>query len=160
MRLIFLTILGLISINPSLVFSESEKTFDTKYAAIHYAEPQDLSDFIWRIGGLRFEFSRDTDLAQTRVDRIVERVEAILDMWPKDFKIDIYLHREELTFNKVAYYSHRTKSIHISIDNVSDGVFAHEIAHAIICQYFPSPPPAKAQEIITQYVDKYLWNDY
>jgi hypothetical protein len=155
-----LTILGLLLINPSLAFSESEKTLNTKYAAIHYAEDKDLSDFIWRIGGLRFEFSRDTNLVEARIDRIIERVETILDMWPKDFKIDIYLHREELNFNKTAYYSHPTNSIHASIDNISDGAFAHEIAHAVICQYFSSPPSSKAQEILTQYVDKYLWSDY
>ena len=81
-------------------------------------------------------------------------------MWPQNFNIDIYLHRGELQLNKVAYYEHKTKTIQISIDNVSDGVFAHEVAHAIISQYFSSPPPSKAQEILTQYVDKYLWSDY
>jgi hypothetical protein len=46
------------------------------------------------------------------------------------------------------------------VDNVSDGVFAHEIAHAVIYKYFPRPPSSTAQEVLTQYVDKYLWSDY
>jgi len=159
MRLIF-SIIFIFLLFTSLAFAESQKIFQTKYSKIHYAEDKDLSDFIWRISGKRFEFSTDTAFAQNRVDRIVERVETILDMWPQNFNIDIYLHRGELQPNKVAYYEHKTKSIQISIDNVSDGVFGHEVAHAVISQYFSSPPPSKAQEILTQYVDKYLWSDY
>lgn len=146
--------------SPFLALAQSEKVFKTKYSTVYYVADKDLSDFIWRIGGTRFEFSTDTNLAQNRIDRIIERVETILDMWPKNFNIDVYLHKEELQPNKVAYYEYKTKSIHASIDNVSDGVFAHEIAHAVISQYFSSPPPSKAQEILTQYVDKYLWSDY
>jgi hypothetical protein len=160
MRLISLTFLLAFLLSPLLAFAQNEKTLLTKYAVIHYAQDKDLSDFIWRISGIRFEFSTDTNLTQSRIDRIVERVETILDMWPKNFHIEVYLHREELRPNKVAYYEHKTKSIHASIDNASDGVFAHEVAHAVICQYFSSPPPSKAQEILTQYVDKYLWSDY
>ena len=40
------------------------------------------------------------------------------------------------------------------------GVLAHEVAHAIINQYFAVPPPSKVQEILSQYVDKHLWGDY
>jgi hypothetical protein len=159
-RLILLTIPVITLFGFSPAFAQSEKIFQTKYSKIHYAQEKDLSDFIWRLSGRRFEFSTGSNLAQNRIDRIVERVEAILDMWPNNFNIDIYLQRQELQFNKFAYYEHKTKSIHVSIDNASDGVFAHEIAHALISQYFSSPPPSKAQEILTQYVDKYLWSDY
>jgi hypothetical protein len=134
--------------------------FNTKYAAIHYYEDKDINDFIWHLGGKKFEFSSDVGLAQNRIDRIIERVETILDMWPKSFSINIYLQRGDLELNKVAFYNNKTKSIYVSIDNVSDGVFAHEVAHAIINQYFSSSPPSKTQEILTQYVDKYLWSDY
>lgn len=159
MRLIFSLIFAFL-LPASLTFAQSEKIFKTKYSTIYYSQDQDLNDFLWRIGGMRFEFSSDTSLAQNRIDRIVERVQAILDMWPKNFNIDVYLCRGDLLPHKVAYYEHKTKSIHASIDNVSDGVFAHEVAHAVISRYFSSPPPSKAQEILTQYVDKYLWNDY
>lgn len=139
----------------------ANKIFKTRYATIYYAQDNDIDDFIWRLGGQRFEFSADTGFAKNRVDRIVERVEAILDMQPKNFKINIYLHRRALTGpHRLAFYEHKTRSIHISIDYASDGMVAHEIAHAIINQYFISSPPSKIQEILTQYVDKYLWSDY
>jgi hypothetical protein len=159
MRLVAIVFISaLVSVFPA--FSQSEKIFKTKYCSVHYHQEKDLSDFLWRISGSRFEFSRDIDIAQSRIDRIVERVQNILDVQPTNFKLDIYLSRGDLIFAKVAYYEHKTKSIHISIDNVSDGVLAHEIAHAVICQYFSTPLPSRTQEILTQYVDKYLWNDY
>lgn len=146
---------------PALAFSQTEKTFKTTYSVIHYSEDKDLNDFLWRIGGKKFEYSENTTLAKSRVDRIVERVQTILDMWPKAFNITIYLRRGNLEeINNVAYYNSKINSIFISVDNASDGVFAHEVAHAVIYKYFSRPPSSTAQEILTQYVDKYLWSDY
>jgi len=136
------------------------KIFKTKYTTIYYAQDKDAADFIWRLGGGRIAFPADSALAANRVDRVIERVETILDMRPKNFTVNIYLHRGELGPDKAAYYDNRSKSIHISVDYTSDGVFAHEVAHAIISQYFSAIIPTKIQEILTQYVDKYLWSDY
>ncbi len=136
------------------------KTFTTKYSVIYYAEDKDIDDFLWRLGGQRIQFAVDSALATQRVDRIVERVETILDMRPQNFNVSIYLSRSLVGPNKAAFYEQRTKSIHISVEHASDGILGHEIAHAVIGQYFASPPPSKVQEILTQYVDKYLWSDY
>ena len=136
------------------------KVFKTRYTRIHYQQNKDIDDFIWRLGGERIEFPGDNSLASNRVDRIVERVETILDMQPKYFKDSIYLQRGRLDPDRVAYYDNRSKAIHIYIDYATDGVLAHEIAHAVISQYFPAHTPTKIQEILTQYVDKYLWSDY
>jgi hypothetical protein len=141
-------------------FAESSKILKTKYTTIHYNNDNDLSDFLWRLGGTRIDLSTDRGLASSRVDRIVERVETIIDMRPKDLNIDIYLQRGDINYNEVAFYQYKNNSVYFSIDKVSDGVFAHEISHAIINRYFTTPIPSKIQEIITQYVDRYLWSDY
>lgn len=140
--------------------AQTPKLFKTKYAKIHYSDDKDLDLFFWRLGGQRLEFPKDAALASNRVDRIVERVEAILDMRPKNFSVDIALRRGMLDGGRAAFYDRRTRSIYISADYATDGVAAHEIAHAVIERYFAVPPSNKAQEILTQYVDKYLWNDY
>jgi hypothetical protein len=57
----------------------------------------------------------------------------------------------------VAFYSHRTKAIYISLKSITDRSFAHETAHAVINFYFIIPPPGRMQEILAQYVDKHLW---
>ena len=137
-----------------------QKIFQTKYTTIYYSEDRDIDDFIWRLGGQRLEFVHNPQMASYRLDRLVERVQAVLDMWPKNFQITIHLHRGPLSANRVAYYEKSTKVIHISVDYASDGVVAHEIAHASIERYFSIPPPSKMQEILAQYVDKNLWSDY
>ena len=145
---------------PRNVWAQPPKVFQTKYATIHYSQDKDIDDFVWRLGGQRSEFVQDPNLASYRIDRLVERVQAILDMWPKNFKIAIYLYRGPLSADEVAYYEKSTKAIHVAVDYASDGVVAHEIAHANVEQYFSVPPPSKMQEILAQYVDKHLWNDY
>src|SRR3989338_8386207 len=141
--------------NTQTLFAENTKTFKTRYTTVYYAEEKDLNDFLWRLGGGKYEFSENIDLASNSIDRIVEKVKTILGMWVKIPNINIYLYRGPLEENKVAYYDYKTKSIYISIENASDGAFAHEVAHAVINHYFISPPPSKVQEILTQYVNKY-----
>ncbi len=114
------------------VEAEQEKIFKTKYTTIHYNDDKDLSDLLWKLGGARIDFTADKEMASNRVDKIIERVETILDMRPKDLNINIYLARGELKYNDVAYYRYKTNALYISVDKVSDGVFAHEITHAII----------------------------
>ena len=150
----------LFSLSPAAVGAQSQKAFQTKYTTIYYTDDKDMDDFIWRLGGQRMEFVSDPQLASYRIDRLVDRVQNILDMWPEHFQIAIFLHRGPLKVNETAFYEKATKTIHVSVDSVSDGVIAHEIAHASIAQYFSTPPPSKMQEILAQYVDKFLWSDY
>jgi hypothetical protein len=138
----------------------SEMAFSTKYSMIHYSEYSDMDDFLWRLGGERIDFLNKMQLASSYIDRIVDRVQAILGIIPRDLRFKIYLRRGRLEGDKEAYYDHKTKTIYVSVDYASQGVLAHEIAHAIIDTYFPSSAPSKIQEILSQYVDKYLWSDY
>ena len=135
-------------------------TFKTRFTTVYYSDEKDMNDFMWRLGGEKQALPAHKELASNLIDRLVERVEAILDMRPKNFKINIYLHRGVLGSDRVAFYEHKTKSIHISVDYATDGVLAHEIGHAVINYHFSTPLPDKMQEILAQYVDKYLWNDY
>lgn len=140
-------------------FSQVYKTFETDYATIYYSQSSELSDFLWRIGRLRLGPAVGSPLAKSRVDRIVEQVERTLDMYPENFHIDIFLH-SGYKDGDIAFYSDRTKSITIFADRVTDGVLAHEIAHAVMNAYFKSPPPSKIQEVLCQYTDKHLWQEY
>jgi len=150
----------LLSNLPAAFGQTQKKIFKTKYTFIHYDDDKDMDEFVWRLGGGKFEFFSDVSLASSRIDRIVDKVMAILGMWTKAPRIDIFLYRGVLEANKAAFYDNKTKAIHISVENSSDGVFAHEVAHVVINQYFVTPPPSRTQEILTQYVDKYLWSDY
>ena len=156
----FLSTTGQETSDADVSSADFSKVFQTQYTSIYYSLDEHVDDFIWRLGGQRLEFVNDPKLASYRIDRLVSRVETILDMWPKGFQIDIYLHGEPFQENPTAHYEHASGAIHVYIDHASDGVVAHEIAHAVIVGYFGTPPPSKMQEILAQYVDKYLWSDY
>lgn len=138
---------------------ENKKVFKTRYTEIIYSDDKALGDFLWRIGGKRFNFTEDLSLAKSRVDRIIDRVQSILEMHIDDFNIKINLYPEYKS-GSIAFYSYRRKTITVYADRITDGIFAHEVAHAVICSYFKEPPPEKIQEALAQYVDKYLWSDY
>lgn len=140
--------------------AEAAMTFSTKYAVIHYSEYRDMDDFIWRLGGQRIDFLNNPQPASNCVDRIVDRIQAILGIIPRDLRFNIYLRRGMLENDTKAYYDYKTRSIFISVDYASQGVLAHEIGHAIVNNYFPSHLPSKVQEILAQYIDKNLWSDY
>jgi hypothetical protein len=160
-RLLSCLIFFSIAFYPAKLSLAAESNFlRTKYTTIYYERDKDLSDFLFKIGGTRFELPEEKALATSRIDRIVDRVEAILDMHPKNLNIKIYLAGALVGPNETAFYEYRTKSIHVAVGFATDGIVAHEIAHAVINRYFSSPPPGKVQEILTQYVDKYLWSDY
>jgi hypothetical protein len=112
------------------------------------------------------------------VDKIVETICSLLDMHPPNLRFNITLYRtqEEVTTAyyrasgganayksqgisgaaPISFYSHRTRNIAVAIDNITDGILGHEIAHAIISAYFVTPPPARMQEILAQYMDKHF----
>ncbi len=140
-------------------YAEPQRVLQTNYCDIRYSSDKALSDFFWRISGRRFDLETEMIFARSKVDRLIDRVQAILDMFPDNLHIKIELH-EKYKRGLIAAYYRKTNKIVVYADKVTDGILAHEVAHAIICRYFGSPPPVKMQEILTQYVDKHLWDDY
>jgi hypothetical protein len=167
---------------PALPAQETSKTYQTKYASISYIEEKDLHTFTRNtasgFGFLRESPERNPLLIRTQVDKIVETISSLLDMHPLNLRFGITLYRtqEEVStayyrasaganaYNgqrmasaaPIAFYFHRTRNIAVAIDNITDGILAHEIAHAVISAYFVVPPPARMQEILAQYIDKHL----
>ncbi|MEE8185117.1 MAG: hypothetical protein V3T96_01795 [Thermodesulfobacteriota bacterium] len=157
---------------PSVSANESEKrSYKTQYATIYYTQEDELYSFAKRITASRSPtttYKRNQVFIKNKIDRIVYRVKVILDMHPADFHFSIYLYNTYRDLQEVyrgmdvmgkmpiAFYSHRLKAIYISLENLNDGVFAHEVAHAVINAYFGTPPPLRMQEILAQYVDKHL----
>ena len=135
------------------------KTIETRHTRIRYLSDEDLTNFTWRISGRKGALPESAALIERAVDQIIERVMAILDMYPKMSLIDIILH-PEYKEGSIAAYSDKAGVIDVYADRVTDGVLAHEMAHAVICAYFDIPPPEKIQEILCRYVDKQLWSDY
>lgn len=145
--------------------------FETRYATIRYWDEADLIGFGKKTGAASIALVRDRDkalsLIKENTDRLVFRVKALLDMHPEfHFNVSVLRSTEEVRdiyrelgmtgTPPIAFYSHKSHTIFLSPDRLSDGIFAHEVAHAVINFYFAPPPPPQVQEILAQYVDKHL----
>jgi hypothetical protein len=143
----------------SIAFCSETRSFETEYTTVHYQSEKQLCDFLWRIGRVKFKQCRDVSIAKKRIDRILDQVQMLLDMYPENFHVDIIL-REELENGYIAYYSNKAKEVEVNYNLVTDGVLAHELSHAVMNAYFKTPLPRKIQEILSQYVDRHLWQQY
>ena len=107
------------------------------------------------------------DILKDKLDYIFEDVQGQLDMYNcKSIRIRIYTNQKELnrifyghTFQDddcTAFYYHKLKTVYISLERVTEGVLAHEFAHAILDHYFVIRPPTVVAELLAQHVDKHL----
>jgi hypothetical protein len=165
-----------------LLAQQPTKIYQTQYATISYTEEKDLHTFTRNTGSglsfLRENPERNPLLAKTQVDKIVETVCSLLDMRPANFRFSITLYRTQTEVTTafyrataganaykaqsmtgaapISFYYHGTRNIAVAVDNITDGILAHEIAHAILSAYFTTPPPGPMQEILAQYMDKHF----
>lgn len=103
-----------------------------------------------------------------RLDALLKRVEGILDMYPPNLKLAIKIFNdsgslEDAYFRMLgtrkeyqAFYIYEYRTIFTSAYTISDSVMSHEMAHAVIDDYFSANPPPKIAEILATYVDAHL----
>ncbi len=103
-------------------------------------------------------------LTQERVDSLVRRVSTILHLDPPDLRVSIYLYNAydevEKAYRELghtgkaprAFYSLKSMAVHLPTNGLTDAIFAHEIAHAIINATYPQPLPLKLRDILAHYV--------
>ena len=153
----------------------------TKYTKIRYHSLKDLKKFAGNIDyspgslGLKgfFKKKSSAELAneiKLKVDAVYERVQEILDMRKlmKKVKINIYHNKKELraTYQKIfnkpsrlrGWYIYEFNTIYFNVDDVHEGMLAHEIAHSIIDHYLSVRPPKATAEILARYVDGHLFD--
>jgi len=133
----------------------------------------------WRLKRL---FSRSKsgkemrDKLRKKVDALYARVQEILDMRKKTEKVTIkiypnknQLHAAYARIYKIssrayevsrppgAWYIYEYNTIYISVDDLHEGILAHEMAHSIIDNYLTVRPPSATAEILARYVDSHLF---
>ncbi len=155
------------------------ETIKTKHAIVRYQSMDDLKRFNNKIRykvkgsslfGL-FSSSDDKDIIDIvgkKVDALFERAQEILDMRKKMDKVTInaYHDKDQLhaAFERIyrkpcrirAWYEFRYHTVFICIDDVHEGMLAHEMAHGIIDHYLKVRPPTATAEILARYVDTHL----
>jgi hypothetical protein len=146
----------------------------TRYATIVYSSEEQLRTFNKEIslGGLSYLLRSKRSIAaeeeiKNKLDVIIERVETILGMFPNEVKFTVsllsddevqrmYRSRYGTSFDYIAFYSPRDKTVFVSVKDIDTGVLAHEIAHVIIDLFYGIATPAKIHEVLAQYVETHL----
>ena len=154
---------------------------DTKYTKIHYHFWKDLKKFNSNIDyspssmGLKWLFRKKSpgdieNEIKLKVDAVYEKVQEILDMRKSMEKVTIYIfhdkqelhsvHQEifKTTWHPRAWYVYELNAVYINVDDIHEGILAHEIAHSIIDHYLLIRPPKATAEILARYVDEHLFN--
>ena len=132
---IALLLLLLLSSDPA-VATEAGNTYHTTFTTITYRNVDDLHAFTRNIGsGLSFfssEFGKDPRLTAKRVDNLVLRVMALLDMRMPGLRFSLMIHPDDREIRTtygmfaigkgkpVAYYDHDKRTIFVSANTVSD----------------------------------------
>jgi hypothetical protein len=155
------------------------QSFQTRNAIVHYQSMEDLRKFNKKIDQPIRDYgfkglvppSGSNELAEVisrKVDSLFERSQQILDMRKKIKKINInvYHNKDQLrkTYERIygspclirAWYEYRFHTIFICIEDLHEGMLAHEMAHGIIDHYLKVRPPSATAEILARYVDSHL----
>lgn len=119
------------------------------HADVFSSEPEDIDSII----------SKTFDALYLEVCDILD-----IHIYSYHGKIKVYPNKKELEqdvlrgyieekFGLPSVYEHSKNTIHISYPDITLGMLAHEVAHAIISHYFIVPPSPKVQEVLTGYVE-------
>lgn len=147
----------------------------THTARIRFEEDEDLRQFNKRVklGTFSFRFGRQDKITmaeevKNKLCLTISQVQEILEMFPPGIKFDIVLlpSKKEVRriyweqFNRevrfIAFYSTKTNTVYLSVQDVNISVLAHELAHVVINYYFKHAPPVKIHEVLAQYVESQL----
>jgi hypothetical protein len=102
------------------------------------------------------------------LDTLFLRVCDILDMRLYSFHGKVKICRDHDQLNRIyrslfdrdlntqAFYAQELNTIYISEDNFKRQILGHEVAHAIMSNYFVVSPSVKVQEILAMYVEYQL----
>ena len=154
---------------------------ETKHTIIKYQSMKDLKSFDKNInyypisssdleGFLSFSSGKKDikEMVEGKVDALYRRVQDILGMRKpmKKMIINVFHNRRQLKdaffriYNKEgqfrAWYIYESNTIYINVDDVHEGMLAHEMAHSIIDNYLIVRPPSESAEILARYIDVHL----
>ncbi|MBW2673571.1 MAG: hypothetical protein JRD89_09190, partial [Deltaproteobacteria bacterium] len=140
------------------------RNIETGHAIIRYRAPEDLERFdksidyspgVWGITRLFSSQESDAlpDRLKKKVDALYERVMEILDMRKKLKKVTINIYHDKKQLH-AAYgrlyktespyrsrYTYENNTIYVNVDDLTEGILAYEMAHAIIDHFLVIRPP-------------------
>jgi len=154
-------------------------TLESDYVRLVFSNRDDIARLNKKIdfggSGGWFSSSATTDVEGRllrKIDAIYDKAQRILDMRkPQQQKLLVRVagDNDELaaTFLRIfkrkgsarAWYVYEYNTVYINVQDVNEGILAHEFAHSIIDHYLAVRPPRASAEILATYVDKYLFGE-
>ena len=173
----FLTVIALLALTglllpPGLKASQLQ----SRYVILHCNSRELLRDFNDNVDlgrKLRYQIRNKNivtieDEVLSKLDTIMEKAEVVLDMFPKNLKIQVVLlataddvsqvfaRKYKKRAQHIAFYSLSEDTIYISVEDSRLEVIAHEIGHAIVDHYFSERPPYNIHELMAQFAEKHI----
>ncbi len=164
--------MGLLFFTAASGFAEE---LTTRYATVYYDREEQLRDFNQRISVKRLSaLKKDANIPATgdevryKLDSLIEKVELLLHICPRDLKFDIklvntsaevqeyYKNKYGIKSDYIAFYSPNNKTVFFSVSDIGNSVLAHELTHVIVDLYFTNRPSAVIQEILAHFVETHI----
>ncbi|MFH1360605.1 MAG: hypothetical protein ABIJ41_06160 [Candidatus Omnitrophota bacterium] len=173
--LILFVLIGLLSTPPSLAQDKDLSLIgEGQYFSIYGSQDLDirelLSDlnynYLLRLDNLADKKNQDPkDILTKTIDALYLEISDILGIHIYSYHGNLMFYPDQASVNEVfksyfqedfperSFYLHEKNTIYISSADLTLGMIAHEMAHAIQSHYFVVPPPPKVQEILSGYVE-------
>ncbi len=158
--------------------ADSKYVVTTKHVVLTFNSVEDMAAFKASIkfgssSSLSTLFSsrtlQDTESELKRkIDLLFEKVQLILDMRKemRKIRVRVYSNAEQLhaAYEKIfkekcavrGWYLYEFNTVFLNVQDVHEGMLAHELGHAIIDHYLSVRPPRATAEILAKYVDMHL----
>ncbi len=164
------------------------KTLETRYATLRYQSLEDLQKIHKKLNCApkgeiikslfcRLDPNNLEDNIIKKIDALYERTQDILGMHKNMKKVTIilYSNKDQLrssysrTCNKSthayghssvprAFFIYKLNNIYVNVEDLHEGILAHEMAHFIVDNFLSLQPPKPTSEILARYVDKHLFD--
>lgn len=122
---------------------------ETVYTSVRYENPADVDDVLYRLTGKREGASIDV------LDELVLRVQEVLDTYGP-LRVNVIIKRGTTEDFRGEYNAERNEIV-LYANDVTRGIFAHEVAHAVLCQTFTPRPSHAVQEAVAQVIDREVY---
>jgi hypothetical protein len=150
------------------------ETIETKYFTISLCDGCSLSSFaekinatsLFRLDALSGKGADVRSVIKEGIDALFLEVCDALDIKIKSYRGSLVVYPDIIEVSKAAcgnsqiieanlpsIYIPSHNTIYISFQELTPGMLAHEMAHAVISTYFVVAPPPKTQEILAGYVE-------
>ena len=153
-----------------------DKKIEGKYVIVYYPSGLDLEHLVQQLNispsdkisvgeSLNTKNSYEEELSQM-LDTLFLKVSDILEIHLYSLQINLKVFKNSTELSDVysrlfksslggksSFYVSELNSIYVSEDGFKPGIIGHEMAHAIICHYFPTPVPIKIQELLAMYTE-------